>query len=154
MPNDDGLPDVGDVITSSKFVFGQKSESGKFIKIINVSECPRYYVVLEQSDGSRKEKSFLGTVQGIDAFDGSREHAEFVVESARWADNPLTRGTTACAGRWYVSARRLNQDGTYNTDGEYIAFFMCGLLDENVLEVKDIKIIGKMKLPKPRVRKT
>ncbi len=153
MPNNDGLPDVGDVITSSKFAFGQKSENGKFIKIINVSECPRYYVALEDPDGSRKEKSFLGAVQGIDAFDKSREYAEFVVESARWADNPLTRGTTACAGRWYISARRLNQEGTDNTNDERIAFFMCGLLDENVLEVKDIKIIGKMQLPKSRARR-
>lgn len=146
MPTEDGLPCVHDVITSPKFSFANWSENGKFLKIVNVEESSKYYIALERN-GSFAEKTLSRDARLIDSFDASRAHAEFVIEDSRWADNPVTKGTHACASRWYVSARRLKSNGSYDPLGERIAFFLCGLPDENVLAMHDIKIVRTMNTP-------
>ncbi|TSC62752.1 MAG: hypothetical protein G01um101448_454 [Parcubacteria group bacterium Gr01-1014_48] len=147
MPTEDGLPSVGDVITSQKFVFGKKDESGKFIKIVNTVDCTKLFVSLQQGD-TFIEKSIARGAHNIDAFDASRAQAEFLVIDAHWVDNPIVKGTDACASRWYISAQRLlHENGSKNLGDERIAFFLCGLSDENVLAPNDIKIVRTTHMP-------
>lgn len=152
MPTDDGLPEVNDIVTSLLFAFANRSESGGFLKIVNATESPDYSVSLNREQ-EPKEKLLNRHAFAVDAFDSSRGHAEFIVEEARWADNPLTKNTDACSSRWYVSARRLRGNGSYDPNGERISFFLCGLLGEYVLAAKDVKIARTRRAQKSKTGK-
>lgn len=152
MPTDEGLPDVGDVIMSPMFKFAKHSETGTFLRILNVPDqaTPVPQLVLKGRNGEVHTQSAVSANIVGNAYDSSREDAKFVVEEARWFDNMITVAIENCSTRWYVTARRLKSNGAYDSKGERIMFFMCGMQDEFVLASKDIRYIRKMHTPRSR----
>lgn len=149
MPTDEGLPDVGDVIMSSRFMYAKRSETGSFLKIMSFAHAaPTTQLVLETRTGETHTRLAVSRSVVGDAYDSSRAHAEFVVEEARWIDDMVTITVKSSSLRLYVTARRLKANGTYNSKEERIVFFMCGLQDESVLAPKDLQYMRKMRIPK------
>ena len=80
----------------------------------------------------------------ISAYDESRGKAEFVVEEARMEGGGHaghSPGDIYPPG-WRITARRLNNNGTYNPDGEIIKFYMTGCF---TCMVEQVEIVRKMK---------
>ena len=113
------FPEFGDVIMSPKFVFGEKSKDG----LVRFLFDKRY-------------ENHIGEAQ-----DFSRSEARFVVESAFLIT--ADRENRTLVGSFQVTARRLNDDGTYNINGELLDFFMSGLY--GTIFIDDVKVVGKMK---------
>ncbi len=155
MPTEDGLPAVGDVIMSQKFMFARQSEIGSFLRILNVPEVTSapLTLTLEEPNGTVHTRSTVTANIGGDAYDRSRANAEFVVEEARWFDNMITVAIENCSTRWFVTARRLKNNRKYDPAGERIVFFMCGLVDELVLAPKDIHYVRKMRVSQLKTAK-
>jgi len=114
--------EVGDVIKSRKFAFGDSDEEdNEEEKIIFV-------------DGETKED-----------YDQSRGQAKFVVEEAQMEGGGTGMGPgDVYPDGWAVYARRLHDDGTYDPKGEVIMFYMSGCFN-NMVYMEDIEIVGKMK---------
>ena len=107
--------EVGDVIVSEHFAKGWTKENGHLL----VGEI--YY----------------GKPEG-DFFDSERGKAKFVVEEVDYVFP--TEGTADC---WKIRARRLTDDGTYDPNGEAIAFYMES--DYTTPYIDEVEVVGKMK---------
>ena len=154
MSTSEGLPAIGDVIISPMFKFAKQSETGTFLRIFNIPETvPAQQLILNGKNGEIHARRTVSTDIGGDAYDSSREQAEFVVEEARWFDNMITVAVENCSTRWFVTARRLKKNGRYNPAGERIVFFMCGQQHEFVLAPKDIHYVRKMRMSQSRTAK-
>jgi hypothetical protein len=67
---------------------------------------------------------------------------EFVVEEAGY------RGVDKGAARWHVSARQLNNDGTYDPTGVVVSFFQ----DPDFYGwIPEVKVVGKMRKTYERI---
>jgi hypothetical protein len=142
---------VGDIIISVKFAFGQyncfDADNKKVILVdghtinqstgFSLSEEERLDITAKTGKIPPKES----TVE-VGAYDPSRGIARFVVEEACFVKGDAIYDS----GDWSIQARRLNDDGTYNPDGELIAFSILSY-DHSSYKINpgDIRIIGKMK---------
>ena len=127
MPNQEGLPIEGDIIMSTKFACAERSQTGTFLMIINHEAAQPADVPLRRH---------LCSEQGGDAYDRRRKEARFTVERTEW----VAAGVGSTSVMWYVSARRMNSDGTYNHEGERICFFLGGSRERHVLSLDDLLI--------------
>ena len=141
------LPQIGDVITSSRFAHGHyESEEDK--NTIIVGEVGGYPVTSRISENERMEIAArtgeippeTRTVE-LGAYDQSRASARFVVESAKMQGGDT--GRDAYPDGWYVEARRLAEDDSYDPNGEIIQFYMSGCFTF-MIESKDVEIVDHM----------
>lgn len=142
------LAKVGDVIISPKFAFGRYSDEDKDFVIVDgkTRKYPVMYhltederVAIAAKSGKIPPKS--RTVE-LGAYDPSRAIAKFVVEKAVMEGGGRGQNDYICDG-WHVLARRLNEDGSYDSKGEAIGFYMTGDFS-NMVEPEDVKVVGKM----------
>lgn len=146
------LPNVGDVITSTKFALGYYDDKNKKIIIVdgNIKTYPRRFssnkdVWAVFATKSGKIPNNVRTEE-LCAYDPSRATARFVVEVAEirggstghWSDEIYPDG-------WCIIARRLRKNGNYNPKGETVGFYMTGCFPCMVAP-RDVKIIGKKKM--------
>lgn len=145
------LPDVGDMIMSKKFAYGYHPyniSENKLRDEINIDgksvNCSVSYDTPEEDRVTYAAKTGKippqKTIIDQSAFDKTRANAKFVVETARY-----TGGGGDHENGWYIEARRLNEDETYNPKAELISFYMTGCFCDKV-EPKDVRIVGRMQL--------
>lgn len=147
------LPDVGDIITSSKFAYGYYERENKKLITIDgrTTKHPVTFYVSEDERLALAAKSGkvppkTRTVE-LGAHDVSRAKAKFVVEAANMQGGGSTGhgpGDVYPDG-WHVRARRLDNNGTYDPNGEVIQFYMSGCFT-CMVEPKDVQVVGKMQL--------
>lgn len=146
------LPDVGDIITSSKFAYGYYEREDK--KLITIDGTTKKHPVT--SYVNEDERVSLAAKSGkvppktrtveLGAYDVSRAKAKFVVEKANMQGGGTGHGPgDVYPDGWHVVARRLNDNGTYDQNGELIQFYMSGCFI-CMVEPKNVRIVGKMQL--------
>ena len=146
MNRNTNLPSVGDRSISAKFAFGYyhdetrklltvDGETEKRPVIFYVSEEVRVAEAARTGNVLPKEK----TVE-LGAYDPSRAKAIFVVEAARMEGGDKE---ASYPDGWRVSARRLNEDESYDPNGEVIHFYMSGQF-QGIIKAEDVQIVGKM----------
>ena len=146
------LPNVGDVIMSSKFAYGYYEHKDK--KLINIDgKTKKHPVTSYVSEDERvtvaaksgKVPSKTRTVE-LGAHDPDRARAKFVIETANMEGGGTGHGPhDVYPNGWHIKARRLNNDGTYNPNGEVIRFFMTGWFG-CMVDPKDVRVVGKMQM--------
>lgn len=145
------LPSVGDVITSQKFVYGYyENEERKAVTIdgktternvpCSISEDERVAIAAKTGEIPPKKR-----IMELGAHDPSRASAKFVVESAKMEGGGGGHGGETYPDGWHVRARRLNEDGTYNPNGEAIRFYMTSGFT-CLVEPEHVQIVGEMQM--------
>lgn len=146
------LPNIGDVITSCAFAYGHYEREDK--KLIAVDgTTTKHPVTFDMSEDERvslaaKSGSIPPRTRTIElgAYDQSRANAKFVVETANMQGGGIGQGAgDVYPDGWYIRARRLNHDGTYDQNNEIIGFYMSGYFT-GMIEPKDVHVLGKMQL--------
>ncbi|MCF6276637.1 MAG: hypothetical protein L3J07_02185 [Candidatus Magasanikbacteria bacterium] len=147
-------PNEGDVIKSPKFAYGKydmddvhdkkcariDGKTETCLVSSRISEKDRIAIAVKTGKMPPKEETIDYT-----AYDTSRATAKFVVEKAE-----MSGGSTGFRlneyhpDEWCVHARRLNEDNSYNEDGELIRFYVSNSSSSNIREV-EIESVGKMK---------
>lgn len=147
----ENLPNVGDVITSKKFAFGYYDEQRT---VITVDGTTTSHPVTSFLDND--ERLELAATSGqippeketveFGAYDPSRAKAKFVVEEAGMQGGGHSgRGDGDYPDGWHVKARRLNNDDSYDPNGEVICFYMSGCFN-GVIKPTNVRVVGKMRL--------
>ena len=135
--------EIGDVIKSDTFTCGEYQT--EWVKgcltllttapiRVGGSSNPRIVNFTEkqtQGDWKREIPRTLDT----QAFDLTRKDAEFLVEDARLQGGSGPHARDVYPDGWHVTARRLNDDGSYNPDGEVIQFYQSGCFTHTIGEV-------------------
>ena len=112
-----------DVITSDRFVFGRQRSSIYEPEPIEVG--------------------FESPWQFEASTDPTRSNARFVVLAVRTEGN--TEGHGGPYDTWrQVTAKRLNEDDTYNPKGEVISFPISGMRHDQVIQ--EVTLVGRMQL--------
>lgn len=151
MKNDKNKLDVGDVISSKKFAFGFFNKSKE---IIYADGKTKNYILQEfRSEEERLDTAIkTGKIPSelidinLSAYDESRGDAKFVVEAVALTGGGHGHGfNDIYPDGWNISARRLNKDGSYSESNEIINFYTTGCFN-CLINIKDIKILGKMKM--------
>ena len=110
-------PQVGNVIMSPKFVYGEHSTSSTGEKCV-------------RSNGTSYEKS---------AYEKRRAAAKFVVELVYLSEGGGGHGPgDEFPSQRMVEARRLTKNDVYDPNGELVCFSV------GCIEPKDLKLVGKM----------
>ena len=147
------LPNVGDVIMSRLFPYGYyQRDSGKKLIIVdgtttkhpeksNLKEDERVAIAAKTGQIPPKTR-----IEELGAYDPSRAEAKFVIEKAKMQGGGAAHGPgDFYPDGWHVQARRLSDSGTYDPNGEVISFFMSGSFT-NKIELKDVRVVGKMQM--------
>jgi hypothetical protein len=152
----DTLPQVGDVIRSIRFVYGEKSFD-KSNKRINVGRNDPNYIVQEHLTDEEiaaivleTKKMPKGEALWVDrdygSADLSRAKAEYVVIEALMQGGGTGHGPgDVYPDGWHVVAKRLDDGRMWNPDGEEIEFYMTGCFI-NMIPPNKVLIVGKMKM--------
>lgn len=119
---------VGDVITCSDFVYCNGNGAGLLYLDSMVKKC---------AQGSRGISTSLKYVEQ------SRERAEFIVVAFLNHSGGMDQGGGYYQGTTEIVAQRLNQDGSYNPDGEKIVFSADAGLSNST---EAVALIRKMKM--------
>lgn len=142
---------TGTVIKSEKFAYGYFEHEGDTIITVDgkTKERPVQFCINEEErvtiaiETKRRPPKYR--VVELSKYDPSRAEAQFVIELAykEQGDDDYYRN-----GRWYIQARRLNDNKTYNPDAEFIQFYMDvseGRRD-CPFQQNDIHVTGKMQI--------
>lgn len=141
---------LGDIIKSEKFAYGyydgRFNEKGYIFPIknlITVDGETKEYPMKFRKPGTPWDKEAEYETVELSAYDESRSSARFVVERAELDGGGTGHGPhDIFPDGWYIKARRLNDDGTYNPNGELIQFYQSGCFTGLIPEVE---LVGKMK---------
>ena len=141
---------LGDIIMSEKFAFGyydsQKNPKGYWVPkkdVITVDGKTREYPVRFTKPGTEWDQKYEKETVEHGAYDESRKLAQFVVESAQMELGGTGHGLgDTFPDGWYVQARRLNEDGSYNSNGELIKFYQSGC---STCLIPEVELVGRMK---------
>ncbi len=147
---------VGDIIKSSKFAFGYydyEDNADGTLSLLKTKITVDGRTTLQKIGYAGvcptcKRSSFgsnLEHMQEIEvgAYDESRGEALFVVVTACLDGGGEGHGPgDTYPDGWHIKARRLNDDGTYNSNGEWIDFYQSGCFTNLI---REIEIVGKMK---------
>ena len=148
------LPQVGDIIRSIRFVYGEKSFDLNN-KLISVGRDTPEYMVTRYLTDDEIEKITLATgkmpkgddrriVEDCGSADLSRAKVEYVVIEARLqGGGPDSYGGVPYPDGWYVTAQRLDPGRKWNPDGEVIGFYMTGCF-LNMIPPNKVRIVGEM----------
>lgn len=147
------LPTVGDIITSRLFAYGYyQRDSNKKLIIVDgtttshpetshIDEDERVSIAARTGEIPLKTR----TVE-LGAYDPSRAEAKFVIEAAKMQGGGTGHGPgDVFPDGWNVKARRLNNEGKYDPNGEVIEFYMSGSFT-NKIDPKDVQVVGKMRM--------
>jgi hypothetical protein len=141
--------DIGEVIRSGKFAYGyygsKEGHKGQHIAkkdVVFVDGTTKSRPVQFPKEDTPRNKPMEYSNVELGAYDESRGSALFVVESANLQGGGVDRFSRVADG-WYVRARRLNDDRSYNPDGEVIEFYQSGEFSGIIPEVE---VVGKMKM--------
>jgi len=146
------LPNIGDIITSEKFAFGYYEGEDKGLITIDGTTTKRLvtFYVKEEERVTTAAKS--GKVppktrtENLGAYDQGRGKSKFVVESANMQGGGTGHGPgDTYPDGWHVQARRLDENGTYDPNGEVICFYMSGCFTCMVDPI-NVKVVGKMQM--------
>ena len=152
----DVLPQVGDVIQSIRFVYGERSFDANN-KLITVGrDTPEYIVTRHLTDDEieeitiRTKKMPTGKDQWVDedygSVDLSRAKAEYVVIKSQMQGGGTGHGPhDVYPDGWYVTAQRLDTGRKWNPDGEIIGFYMTGCFI-NMIPPERVRVVGKMEV--------
>lgn len=141
---------LGDVIRSEQFAFGyyasQRNSDGNLVPktdVITVDGKTREHPVqFRRSGTAQDQKTEFETVE-LGAYDESRGLAQFVVENAQMQGGGTGHGPgDVFPDGWYVQARKLDETGSYNPNGELVQFYQSGCFTGLIPEVE---LVGKMK---------
>lgn len=144
----DNLPNVGDVVVSPKFAYGYYRDIAKERLTVDGKTTRRLVERMLTEDERVAMAAATGEIPDrketvdLSAYDPSRATAKFVIESARMEGGDKD---ALYPDGWHVSARHLNEDGSYDPRGEVIHFYMSGDR-EDVIGAADISVIGKMQM--------
>lgn len=141
------LPNIGDIITSPKFAYGYyQSEKKRRVLIDGITTSRKVTATFSEEQrviaaAKTGEIPPKAKVVELGAHDPTRATAKFVVERAvmeggsdHWRDS--------YPDGWHVTARRLNEDDSYDENNEVIDFFMSGCFC-NMITPENIKIVSK-----------
>ena len=152
MKKEKSKANLGDIIRSEKFAFGyydrQEDKRGYLVPAldkITVDGKTKEYNVEFRKPGTPWDKPSEYETVNLGAYDKSRGESLFVVEKAQMQGGGTGHGPhDIYPDGWYVEARRLNEDNSYNPDGELIKFYQSGCFNCLIPEV-EVEIVGKMK---------
>jgi hypothetical protein len=149
------LPQVGDVIRSTRFVYGEKSFDKTNKRIVVGRKTPQYIVsryptdeeivaYVKEHDQMPPKGAYVEEDYG--APDPTREDSEFVVIEARMQGGGTGHGPhDVYPDGWHVVAKRLKEGRVWNSEGEEIMFYMSGCFTNLILS-QDVEVVGKMKI--------
>lgn len=156
---EDALPQVGDVILSTRFVYGERSsdETNKRIKVGRNE--PQYIIHRFPTDEEtisyvKKHNLMPPKDTCIEEDRGSadltRAKAEYVVIETRMQRGGSGMGVLfghydEYPDGWHVVAKRLDQGRKWNPNGEEIEFYMTGCFID-MIPPNEVRIVGKMKM--------
>jgi hypothetical protein len=135
---------VGDIVQSPRFVYGEATNRDNpraGCAWVGASERCRVHHIEEvtiEVHGHRISTRIPGDLHKYDRSDVSRREAKFVVVSTNMQGGGYGGhgpGDYYPDGL-YVKARRLAADGSYDPEGELIAFYMSGCFRQMILEVE------------------
>ncbi len=150
----DGLPQVGDVIRSICFVYGERDLFNRNNRITVGRDTPEHmvgrYMTKEEIDEYVKTNSKMPESKMIEenlgSVDLSRAKAEYVVIEARYqGGGSEPNDPIPYPDGWHVVAKRLSDGRVWNPDGEEIQFYMNGCF-MNMIPPRSVKIVGQMRL--------
>ncbi len=148
------LPQVGDVIRSDRFIYGEKSFDKSDKRIIVGRHEPKYIVSEHLTDGEiakivlKTKKMPKGDSLWIDRDYGSpdlsRGKAEYVVIEASMQGGGTGHGQhDVFPDGWHIVAKRLKPGRKWDPRGEEIAFYMTGCFI-NMIAPDEVRIVGHM----------
>ncbi len=148
------LPEVGDVIVSKKFIYGEKNFDLDDKRIRVGRDAPKYIVrehltdeeiveiVLKTKKMPKGEALWIGRDYG--SVDLTRAKAEYVVIEAKMQGGGTGHGPhDVYPDGWYVVAKRLDKRRKWNPRGEEITFYMTGCFI-NLIPPEEVSIVGKI----------
>lgn len=151
--NQDVLPQVGDVIRSIRFVYGERSFDRNNKRVAVGRDDPQYIVGRYPTDeeivsyvqkfGKMPPKS-APVEEDYGSPDLTRAKAEYVVVEAQMqGGGPIQGDSVGYPDGWHVVAKRLDDGRKWNPLGEEIEFYMTGCF-LNMIPPNKIKIVGRM----------
>lgn len=125
---------LGDIIRSEDFTFGYYDtayDDSKYLVPIKdriiVDGKTKKHIVEFRKPGTAWNKPVEYESIELGAYDPSRGEALFVVETACMQGGGIGHGPNDIyPDGWYIKARRLNENGSYNPNGELISFYQSG----------------------------
>lgn len=150
------LPQVGDVIRSVKFIYGERSFDKANKRIRVGRDDPKYIVSEHLTDEEiidivlKTKKMPKADALWIDRDYGSsdltRAKAEYVVIEAKMQGGGTGHGPhDVFPDGWCITAKRLKSGRKWDPNGEEITFYMTGCFI-NLITSNEILVVGKMKL--------
>ena len=154
-----GLPQVGDIIRSIRFVYGERDLFGRNKRIKVGRDEPQYIVSRYPTDEEvmayiKKNNQMLPSGAWIEEDYGSpdltRAKAEYVVFETKRQGGGAGMGVVfghndVYPDGWHVVAKRLDEGRRWNPDGEEIEFYMTGSFI-NIIPPNKVLIVGKMNM--------
>lgn len=151
----DKLPQVGDVIRSIRFVYGERSFAETNKRIDVGRDTPKYivnrYPTEKETIAYVKEHNTMPPKgayieEDYGSVDLTRAKVEYVVIEARMQGGGTGHGPhDVYPDGWHVVAKRLDDGRKWNPEGEEIEFYMTGCF-MNMIPPNKVKIVGKMKV--------
>ena len=142
---------LGDIIRADEFAYGHYERNFNdehYLvadkKLIHVDGKTKNYQVgfLDPKTRHLRESETL-TIE-LGAYDSSRADAYFVVERAVLEGGGTGHGPhDIFPDGWHVSARRLDESGTYDHNGEVVDFYQIGCF---IYMVNEVEVMGKIKM--------
>ena len=134
--------DIGDIIRAEEFAFGY--HDGLDSRIIDVDGETKSHLVQYRKSGTPWDEPAEYETVDHGAHDHSRGEALFVVEKAQMQGGGTGHGPhDVFPDGWYVEARRLHDDCSYNSQGEVIRFYQSGCF---TCFIPEVEIVGKMRM--------
>lgn len=149
--NEDQYFKVGDVITSQRFIYGERTIAGPQVIFVGL-KSPESKYGRPMTDGEKtqfvlKNKrmptfSEQTIMFDIGVPDLTRASAKFVVTECVWEEGSHS-GNTIMPGSWKYFAKRLDGYGKWDPKGEEIIFVTEYNSSLNI-DPKEIKVVGHM----------
>lgn len=148
------MPQVGDVIRSIRFIYGEKDLFDRNERIKVGRDEPEYIVRRHLTDEEiaeivlKTKKMPKGEALWIDVDYGSvdltRAKAEYVViEARKQGGGPDPYGGASYPDGWHVVAKRLKEGRVWDPKGEEIEFYMSPGF-QNMIPPERVRIVGHM----------
>jgi hypothetical protein len=151
-----GHANIGDIIRSEKFAYGMYGytwnpfeEFAQSESVIEVDGKTEEYPVKCRKPGTPWDAPSEYIAVDRAAYDPSRGKAQFVVEKADMQGGGRAMFNDYYPDGWHVTARRLNDDRSYNPKGEIIQFYQSGCFTTNIGEVELVGMKDEISAGKP-----
>lgn len=147
------LPQKGDIIVCKRFVYGYKNYVNP--SLIEVGDSsPQHIIGRKMTD--EETVAYVETHhkmppdqyidEDLGVPDKSRGTAKFVVIDGVMSGGGIAQGNDVYPDGWHITARRLNNQGSFDPKGEVIVFYMTGCFI-NMIPPEEVQILGHMQVP-------